>query len=71
MPVRGVDCADDPRNAARLLERGDEPRAVGALDAGRPPVAACGARALFDNAKEAQILTGCEAPRVAAERLSA
>jgi sugar/nucleoside kinase (ribokinase family) len=39
--------------------------------AGRPPSAECGARALFVNEKEALILTGCAAPREAAERLSA
>jgi ribokinase len=39
--------------------------------AGRPPAAECGARALFVNEKEALILTGCAAPREAAERLSA
>jgi ribokinase len=39
--------------------------------AGRPPTAECGARALFVNEKEAQILTGRRSPRDAAERLSA
>jgi len=39
--------------------------------AGRPPSAECGARALFVNEKEALILTGCAAPREAAERLAA
>jgi sugar/nucleoside kinase (ribokinase family) len=38
--------------------------------AGRPPEADCGAQALFVNEREALVLTGCETPREAAERLS-